>query len=146
MNLALKICGLLVLIGFSGILFFEDVKAKQSEEFPQVLLQLQIRNSEGQLVSYVEGTKIIKIQPILLNNYLDEKPNKKIIVKEGKKYELIQWQGRTETFDKVHAHTIFNLWTQIDGAWVSPLGIIHNTYQVMPGDTITVYWTIIRPS
>ena len=136
---------LVILFGLIGISYLQNTIAQQNEKL-QVLLQLQIRNSEGHLVSYVEGTKIIDIQQNLLNEYLDEKPNKKIIVKEGKNYELIQWQARTEKFNKFHVQAIFQLHIQKDGEWVTPLRIIHNGYQVEPGDTITVYWTIMRPN
>jgi len=136
---------LVILFGLIGISYLQNTIAQQNEKL-QVLLQLQIRNSEGHLVSYVEGTQIAMIRQIFLNEYLDEKPNKKIIVKEGKIYELIQWHARTEKFDKVHAKAIFSLWIQRDGELVTVLGIIHNAYQVEPGDTITVYWTIMRPN
>ena len=136
---------LVILFGLIGISYLQNTIAQQNEKL-QVLLQLQIRNSEGHLVSYVEGTKIIDIQQNLLNEYLDEKPNKKIIVKEGKIYELIQWHAKTEKFDKVHANAIFQLWVKKDGEWLAPLIIVHNGYQVEPGDTATVYWTIMRPN
>lgn len=137
---------LVILFGLIGISFLQNTIAQQNEKLPQVLLQLQIRNSEGHLVSYVEGTKIVMIRQIFLNEYLDEKPNKKIIVKEGKNYELIQWQARTEKFNKFHVQAMFQLWIQKDGEWITPLAIIHNGYQVEPGDTVTVYWTIMRPN
>jgi len=134
-----------ILFALVGISYVQNAVAQQDENLPQVLLQLQIRNSEGQLVSYVGGTKIVTIHYNLLNEFLDEKPNKRTIVKEGKNYELIQWQARTEGFNKVHAMTIFSLWIQKDGRWVTPLEIIHNSYQVEPGDTLAIYWTIMRP-
>ena len=136
---------LVILFGLIGISYLQNTIAQQNEKL-QVLLQLQIRNSEGHLVSYVEGTKIVTIRQIFLNEYLDEKPNKKIIVKEGKNYELIQWQARTEKFNRFHVQAMFQLHIQKDGEWVTPLTIIHNGYQVEPGDTITVYWTIMRPN
>jgi len=134
-----------ILFGLVGISYVQYSVAQQNEKLPQVLLQLQIRNSEGQLVSYVEGTKIVKIQHDPLNEYLDKKPNKRTIVKEGKSYDLIQWQARTEKFDRVHVMAMFNLWIQKDGKNFSPLLIRHGGYQVEPGDTLTIYWTITRP-
>lgn len=142
MKVLITIMIFFILFGLAGFAYVDGALAPQNEKL-SVLLQLQIRNSEGKLVSYVEGTKIITIQPELLNEFLDKKPNK-IIIEDAKKYELIQWKGQTERFDKVHAMTIFNLWVQKDGTWISPLGVIHNSYQVEPGDTATVYWTIIR--
>lgn len=134
-----------ILFGLVGISYVQYAVAQQNEKLPQVLLQLQIRNSEGQLVSYVEGTKIVTIQHDLLNEYLDKIPIKRTIVKEGKIYDLIQWQAGTEKFDKVHVMAMFSLWVQKDGKNFSSLMIRHSGYQVEPGDTVTVYWTITRP-
>ena len=113
---------------------------------PEVLLQLQVRNSDGQLLAYIEGTKIEQPRPLLLNQYLDDKPNKKIITKEGKAFELIQWQARTETFQKVHSMAMFQLKVPVDNEYRNALMINHEAYQIQPGDTVTVYWTIIRPA
>ena len=121
---------LVILFGLIGISYLQNTIAQQNEKL-QVLLQLQIRNSEGHLVSYVEGTKIVTIRQNLLNEYLDEKPNKKIIVKEEKIYALNQWHGRTEKFNRGHAQAMIQLWIQKDGEWLTPLTIIHNAYQVV---------------
>lgn len=129
-----------------GISYVQFTGAQQDQRLPEVLLQLQLRNSDGQLFAYIEGTKIVKPRPLLLNKYLDDKPNKKIITKEGKAFELIQWQGRTDRFNKVHSMALFQLKVPIDDEYRNALLINHEAYQIQPGDTATVYWTIIRPA
>ena len=130
-----------IIFGLGGF-FLDNVEAEE-KDLPEVLLQLQIRNSEGQLVSYIEGTQIIRINSFLLNQYLDTKPSQ-IIEKDNQSFELIQWQGQTEKVDNFHSMSIFILWVPRVNDFGSALGIIHDGYQVEPGDTLTVYWTVIR--
>lgn len=129
---------LFVFLGF----YFDNAEA-QKNDIHQVILQLQLQNSEGQLVSYIEATQIISINPFLLNQYLDTKQSQ-IIKKDNQNFELIHWQGQTEKIYNFHAMSRFDLWVPRANDFVSSLSILHNSYQVEPGDTITVYWTIIR--
>jgi len=112
---------------------------------PEVLLQIQLRNSDDKLVAYVEGTKILRINSALLNKHLDSLPSKKIISMDDKNYELFQWQGRTETFTRTHSIAMYALKVPIDGENRNALTINHEAYQVELGDKISIYWTIMRP-
>lgn len=132
-----------IIFGLGGF-YLDNVVEAEEKDFPKVILQLQLRNSEGQLVSYIEGTQISWIDSFLLNQYLDTKPSQ-IIEKDNQSFELIQWQGPTEKIDNFHSMSIFILWVPRANDFGSALGIIHNAYQVEPGDTVTVYWTVIRP-
>ena len=96
----------ILLIGMFAISFDNLAEAKENKVYPKVLLQLILRNSDGDLVAYNEGKQITTIKPKWLNPYLDEKPDKKIIIEDGKKLEVIQWQGRTETIKRVHVMEI----------------------------------------
>ena len=118
----------------------------ENTEIPEVLLQLQIRNSEGELVSYIEANKIVAINPSLLDEFLENQTYKKIIVKDEKAFEVIQWQGKTETFDKRYVYSLFILWVTVGNEYESAIEVLHNSYQSEPGDTATVYWTVIRPA
>jgi len=130
--------------GFLGSNNGQYAEAQKPQDSFKVLLQLQVRNSDGQLVAYIEGTKILTIKEWLLNNYLDTLPNKKTVTDEGKKYELFQWQGKTEKFDKTHSMALFQLHVNYNDQMVMPLLVNHNAYQVQEGDTVTVFWTIMR--
>jgi hypothetical protein len=114
-------------------------------DLPDVMLQLIVRDSEGRLITYVQADQIIGIDPTVLDQYLDDRQNKKIITLDGKSHELVQWQGRTETIDKTHAMTVFTLYGLVDDTYQIALEILHNSYQVNPGDTVTVYWNVLRP-
>ena len=116
------------------------------ENLPKVLLQIQLRNSDDQLVAYVEGTKIMRINEKVLNEHLDSLGSSRIITIEDKNYELFQWQGRTETFARTHSISMYALKVlPIDGQHQNALLINYEAYQVEPGDKILIYWTIMRP-
>jgi hypothetical protein len=111
----------------------------------KALLQLQLFDKNGQLVSYVEGSKIVLVDPELLDRYLDALPNKKIIEKDGKKYDLFQWVGPHDRFDKDHSMSTYTHYVWVGNAYVAGLMVLHNSYPVQPGDTTNVYWTVLRP-
>jgi len=131
-----------IIFGLVGF-YLDDVVEAEKKDLPQVIVQLQLRNSEGQLVSYIEATQIISINSFLLDQYLDTKPSQ-IIEKDNQNFELIQWQEPTEKIDYFHSMSIVNLIPR-ENDFGLVLSIIHDAYQVEPGDTVAVYWTIIRP-
>ncbi len=140
----LLIC--VVFFGLIGISYFEFDSKQKNEQMPLVLLQLQHRNSDGQLVSYVEGTKIISIKPKLLNEFLDKLPNKKTIIKDGEKFELFQWIGPDEKYGKVHSWSAMELRVlPVNGNYRTVLMVLYNAFQTEPGDTATIHWTVLRP-
>lgn len=114
------------------------------KELPKVMLHLILRDSEGRLVTYIQADKIVAIDPIVLDGYLDAIQTKKTITRDGKSYEIVQWQGRTETLDKTHAMTLFVLYAPVNNTYQTALEILHDSYQVNPGDTVTVYWSVTR--
>lgn len=119
--------------------------AQDVPQLPQVMLHLILRDSEGNLIAYIQADQIVAIDPITLDGYLDAIPNKKAITNDGRSHQIVQWQGRTETVNQSHAMTVFTLYAPVNGSYLTALEILHNSYQVNPGDTITVYWTVIRP-
>jgi len=139
---------LLVALFFSTmqVSYSQLVPPQQVEDLPKALVQIILRNSEGQLVAYIEGTKILRINPSLLNQYLDTLPNKETIIIEGKNYELFQWEQGTENIDKTHSMALYVLKVlPTNGQYRSALSINHNAYQVEAGDTIEIFYTIMMP-
>jgi len=63
----------------------------EDPSLPLVSLQLQLRNSEGQLVTYIQPTELYITNLYLVHEFLDKK-NKTIIEKDGEKFELILYQ------------------------------------------------------
>ncbi len=136
---------LLFLIGISSYSYAQYTEVDSHTKIPEVMLQLELRDSDGNFLTYIEAKQIIVIYPLELNEFLD-KQHKEFLIKDGKAFEVIQWQGRTEKFNKQHAWSQFDLWVNDEGKFKKVLVVRHNSYQTQPGDTVTVYWTIIRPA
>ena len=137
---------LLFLIGISSYSYAQFVVVDSHSKLPEVMLQLVVRDSDGNLIAYVEGEQILAINHLKLNEFLDNQNRKEFLIKDNKAYEMIQWQGQTEKFYKKHAFSGFVLWAYVQNEFENVLMVRHNTYQTQPGDTLTVYWTIFRPA
>ncbi len=127
---------------FFGAYFLADVNAytpPKDPSLPQINLQLVLRNSEGELVSYFETDYAIVHSLELTHQFLDSVDNKITFVQDDKTYERIQWQ-KTEYFYGMHQPNIYAL--MYNG--YATLLMYHGPYFSEPGDTITVYWDIIR--
>ena len=135
----------LFLIGISSSSYAQYTEVDSTTKVPEVMLQLELRDSDGNLLTYIEAKQIIVIYPLELKEFLDKQP-KKLFIKDDKAFEIIQWKGRTENFNTQHAWSQFNLWVTLQSEPETVLVVRHNSYQTQPGDTIAVYWTIIRPA
>ena len=108
-----------------------------------IYVQIQIRNADGQLAGYIESDKITVEKPDLLDVILDtttlQKSNFTI---NGQNFELKEIG--TSTVHKgnytVHSKTGFVR----DDTFI--LLANHDGYQLVPGDTFTALWKIIRPT
>ena len=136
----------LFLIGISSYSYAQYTAVDSHTNVPEVMLQLVLRDSDGNLVTYVEGVQIIMINPLKFNEFIDNQSHKEFLIKDGKPYEIIQWQGKTENFNKRHAYSQFILWANDQGEFKKVLLVRHDSYQSQPGDILSVYWTIIRPA
>jgi len=105
---------------------------------PEVSLQLQLRNSEGQLITYIEPTTMIIPNIFLVHEFLDTK-NKTIIEKDGQMFELIQYES-TATFSSTKQIATYGMVYK----GMFPLLFRHDGYITSPGDTLDISWKIIR--
>ena len=106
-----------------------------------ISLQITLRNSDGQLVVYLEPT--IKYLPDVpkLHEYLDTKPNKTTISKDGKTFESIKVEIIVGIFVASNQVTGYNFFDD-DGDGV--LAFRHDAYMPKPGDVLTVNLSVIR--
>ena len=110
----------------------------EDPSLPLVSLQLQLRNSEGQLVTYIQPTELYITNLYLVHEFLDKK-NKTIIEKDGEKFELILYQT-TASFSQTKQIATYGM--VYKGTHV--LLFRHDGYLTSPGDTLDVSWKIIR--
>ena len=105
----------------------------------QVSLQLQLRNSEGQLVTYLEPTVMYIRNIAMVHGFLDTIEDKKIIEKNGEKFELIQFDSKAffSTTKQIATYGMVYKGTHV-------LLFRHDGYITSPGDTLDISWKIIR--
>jgi len=104
-----------------------------------VSLQLQLRNSEGQLITYIEPTTMYIANIKLVHEFLDTKENKKIIEKGGETLEVIQYE-QTFRFSETKQIATIQMFYQNDFV----LLFRFDGFLTAPGDTLDASWKIIR--
>jgi len=141
----------LILIGITsysyGFLYHTDLLTPDEKtKLPQVMLQLELRDSNGGLIAYIEADQIIGIAPPELNRFLDNLNNtsKEFFIKDDKKYESQQWEVNTETFGIELAYSGTRLMDIYQNDIIPLLIIRHDSFQTQPGDTLRLFWTVTR--
>lgn len=141
----LKASGAVSLIPISSDDELNPNEIKQNpKNIPEILVQLILRNSQGELIAYIETTEKFAMRPLYLIDYLDNIKNKQIINKDGKNYLLFQFQGSEPKVKKTHSMAMYALMDRINGKPTPIVTMNHDAYQVSPGDQLTVYWTVLR--
>jgi len=135
---------LIFIVGFTliGESYAQSENAPQEDpSLHEVSLQLQLRNSDGQLVTYIEPTTMYIKNINMVHEFLDTKEsyNKKIIEKDGEKLESIQYE-LTYSFSETKQ--------------IATVGIVyknefillfrHDGFLTAPGDTLDASWKIVR--
>ena len=115
---------------------------------PEAMVQLQLRNSNGNLVAYIESEQIIGIHFWGLNNFLDKQnqTSKEFFIKDDKKYEIQQWEKTVEFVSQKTDYSIYRFLDIYQNELVNLLSMRHDSFQTQPGDTLRVFWTVIRPA
>jgi len=112
-----------------------------------IFVQTTIRNSDGQLVTYLESSKFTDLNLELLGPFLDfetDRANDPIVTINEKEYQVIRRvQSKTFTSDDLVASTILS--DTIDGKLTMLARYAHDGYPVSQGDTLESMWTFIRP-
>ncbi|SHO42894.1 exported hypothetical protein [Nitrosotalea sinensis] len=119
-------------------------------ETPNVIIfvQIKVRDSSGNLVSYIESTKITLVNANTLGKLLDQDSPyiaKTFMQSEGQKFEVIKINDTiTQPSQTVVSQ---NIVSATDGKSSKVVLVAeHDGYPVVKGDVTTAYWTIIRPA
>ncbi len=112
-----------------------------------IFVQSTIRNSDGQLVTYLESSKFTDLNLELLGTFLDfetSRGNDPTVTINEKEYQVIR-RVQTKTFpsEDLVASTILS--DTIDGKLTMLARFAHDGYPVSQGDTLESMWTFIRP-
>jgi len=117
-------------------------KAPSPSGEPSLLLvsvQIQLRNSEGQLITYIEPTTMFIINLSMVHEFLDAQENKTIIEKDGQMFELIQYE-LSVTFRSPQQIASYGMVHKGEYSLI----FRHDGYIALPGDTLDASWKIIR--
>jgi len=141
--------GTLMILSFPSYSFAQTTpqeKTLPSEEKTFIFVQTFVRNSQGQLVTYLASDKFSTINFQALNRLLDfeQSENDPIITINGKKFQVIKRQVTIPyEQENVIASTIIAHSTQ--GVLSQVARFAHDGYPLIPGDKVTTVWTFIRP-
>ena len=136
---------LLIFVMVFGTVFYANSNAilgpaapMSDPSLPQILVQIEIRNSDGVLVNYIEPTVFYITNLYLVHKYLDERESNIIII-DGKNYE--QFELEFNYVDRTRSQKAsISLWQDGHGVLTTRYdGFIGN-----PGDLQTVTWKITR--
>jgi len=116
-----------------------QVYPQEDPSLYEVSLQLHLRNSEGQLITYIEPTTMFISNIKLVHEYLDIRENKKFIEKDGETLEVIQYE-QIFTFSEIKQIATVGMW------YKDSLVLLfrHDAFLTAPGDTLDASWKIIR--
>jgi hypothetical protein len=110
-----------------------------------IFVQTQIRNSDDQLVAYLEANKITILQPERLDKFLDSKSVVSTITRGGQNYDIIQIElARNVEETDVISKTVLGTLENNEPVLLAVSD--HDGYPIVSGDTITSIWTIVRPA
>ena len=123
---------------------YRDFDSSIDNEKIYMFVQVQVRDSNGNLAGYIETDRIFVVDFEKLSKNLDSIPkdseNRKTIVIDGKSLEIITGEGL-----KIHSsETVVSL-TAISGESGVLAFANHDGYPVKVGDEALSTWTIIRP-
>jgi len=112
-----------------------------------IFVQTTVRNSDGQLVTYLESSRFTNLNFELLGPFLDleaSRGNDPIVTINEEEYQVIRRvQSKTFPSEDLVASTILS--DTIDGKLTMMARFAHDGYPVSAGDTLESMWTFIRP-
>jgi len=111
-----------------------------------ISVQSELRNSDGQLITFLESSKFTHLNLPSLYDFLDFEASlgsDPIVTIDGKNYQVIQ-RTRTITFDSDSVIGSTNLSDSLDGAEILLARFTHDGFPVVPGDSLKSTWTFVR--
>ena len=113
---------------------------------PYIFVQIIHRDSDGNLISYLQSDKMTSVDLPSLDFLLDHESSIKqdpIYEIDGKKLQVITRQF-TDTFDSQNLHASTELLVNMNKIEVMSVRFLHDGFRVTPGDTVTTVWSFSR--
>ena len=135
---------LIIVVTPSAFGQYRDFEDSINNEKIYMFIQIQLRNSDGNLAGYIETDRIVINDFEALSKNLDKIPKdteqRKTITVDGKQLEIITG----ESLVRHQTETVVSL-TAISGESGILAFANHDGYPVKVGDEVLSTWTIIRP-
>jgi len=125
-------------VGFVGVT--QGALLKDDPSFVEISLQIQLRDSDGQLVAYYEPARTWVPNSKLAHEYLDIKENKSIISKDGRNLEVITWE-ESKSYRGDELYTAFGFFKDGKPAVI----VFSDGFITEPGDAASQFWKVVRP-
>ena len=113
-----------------------------------IFVQTSVRNSDDQLVTYLESSKFTDLNFSALDSFLDFEAslgNDPIIAIDDKQYQVIR-RAQTQSFDSTGLVASTILSDSVEGKSILLARFAHDGYPVTQGDVLESIWTFIRPA
>jgi hypothetical protein len=113
---------------------------------PYIFVQIIHRDSDGNLISYLQSDKMTSVDLPSLDFLLDHESSIKqdpIYEIDGKKLQVITRQF-TDTFDSQNLYASTELLVNMNSIEVMSVRFLHDGFRVTPGDTVTTVWSFSR--
>jgi len=142
--LVLCVFSIIVLSVFSSEAFAQMPQAENNIFF--MFVQVTLRNSDGNLVTYMESNKLFDVDKKIINDSLDHFSSSMeipIFELNDAKFQVFIIESMTE-FDSstMFANAYYNV--TIDDRTYSAARFQFDSFLTSPGDEVTAVWTIAR--
>ena len=117
-----------------------------AESTPYIFVQIIHRDSDGNLLAYLQSDKMTSVDLPALNFLLDHESSLKqdpIYEIDGKKHQVITRQF-VETYDSQNLLASTELLVDMNNIEVMTVRFIHDGFRIISGDTVTTVWSFAR--
>jgi hypothetical protein len=140
---------LIVLLIFTVFVSFlvHGVYAQSKEEKNsdvEIFMQIVLRNSNGNLIGYAEGTpQIFYPQEVL--EWVEQRAEKSTNVKDSKKTTMLQFNDYV-SWTKSESMGAYFVKLPVNDDIVTVLYFHFDSFHVVEGDTAQIFWTVLMPA
>jgi hypothetical protein len=146
MKSGIVVTGLLFLIVISLTNYTQAYQTEIGDDV-FIFVQTTVRNSDGQLIAYLESSKFTDLNLEKLGPFLDSEASRgddPTVTIGEKEYQVIRRvTSKIFTSEDLVASTILS--DNFDGKITLLARFAHDGYTVTAGDTLESMWTFIRP-
>ncbi len=130
----------------STIIVFAQQNDRLENDDLFISVQTILRDSDGNLIAYLESTKFTDLNRPALERFLDYEASRgddPVTRINGENYQVIR-RAQDYTFDSESVIGSTNIYDTIDDQTILLARFAHDGYPVEKGDTLESIWTFVR--